>query len=270
MSFDSQVRSAILSVVDLLVQREYVLLANITGNSRFSAEMLERAVSDYGRTLIMPPSGGLPPDLDVTFEDAHPERLHAVMSLWTEEDGQSDLSLKLTLTVRRSNLIDTEIDDLQVMHGGQTRTTAPGTVKRLAIPVSAPPGRLRQTLEPIPRFEHDLTQAELAAIRDAVLALVEHDHVRLLDMGAFNRGADPYMWTKDYGPWPEVHLRLPPGDPREWDLDVYRDDDHPREASVDLTMWTEEEGRSDLTLQLELATDDAGHTSARIRDLHVM
>jgi hypothetical protein len=40
--------------------------------------------------------------------------------------------------------------------------------------------------------------------------------------------------------------------------------------SLDVDLWTEEEGRSDLTLQLEIRLDEAGAPIVAIQDLHVL
>jgi hypothetical protein len=37
------------------------------------------------------------------------------MSLWTEEEGQSDLSLELTLILNNHGLIDIQVDGLHVL-----------------------------------------------------------------------------------------------------------------------------------------------------------
>jgi hypothetical protein len=87
----------------------------MTGSVRLTAEMLERAVIEYGRTLTLPPGGGMPPDLELVAEDAHPGHLHVVMSLWTDEEGQSDFSLELILILNNHGLIDIQVDGLHVL-----------------------------------------------------------------------------------------------------------------------------------------------------------
>ena len=115
-----------------------------------------------------------------------------------------------------------------------------------------------------------LTSAELDAVRDAVSAVVLADHDRLVAMDAFVGGSDPYLWTRDYGALGrQVHLTMPPGDAQDWALHVIRFDNEPIAAAVDVDMWTVEEGRSDLTLQLEVRTDLEGRTTTTFRDLHV-
>jgi hypothetical protein len=108
-----------------------------------------------------------------------------------------------------------------------------------------------------------LTPDEQAAVEFAVRAVVEHDADALARMHV--RG-DLYMYTRNYDRWGQVHLVMPP--------DLAESQTVIRAANgavlVDVDMWTVEEGRSDLTLQLELRStaDDAIEVS--IEDMHVL
>ena len=85
-------------------------------------------------------------------------------------------------------------------------------------------------------------------------AVVGRDHERLRviapDVG------DLYMWTRDYGTYGDVELVMPPGPPAEWSIETV--DVVDGNKSVDVEMWTKQEGRSDLALQ-------AGATRGRSR-----
>jgi hypothetical protein len=111
----------------------------------------------------------------------------------------------------------------------------------------------------------ELDDSELAAVVAAVRAVVGHDHEALAAMGVA-AGDDPYTWTRGYGRWGEVELLMPPGEPREWEIDVIRGG----ALWVGVEMWTRQEGRSDLTLQLELEADRSGEPRTRFSGLHVM
>jgi hypothetical protein len=89
------------------------------------------------------------------------------------------------------------------------------------------------------------------------------------EMNAFEHG-DPYEFTHEYGRWGDVHLVMPPGDPRTWAINVTRDDDDGGWLAVEIEMWTREEGRSDLTLELELEHQPAGELKTEFANLHVM
>ena len=113
----------------------------------------------------------------------------------------------------------------------------------------------------------ELDEAELQAVVALVQALVTRDVEALTQAGAYDGGADPYVWTRGYGKWGEVHLVLPPGNPSTWAGGVYRGQDG--WVGVDVAMWTVEEGRSDLTAQLALAPGSPW-PQARFEGLHVM
>lgn len=116
----------------------------------------------------------------------------------------------------------------------------------------------------------ELTTAELAAVEAIVRALVAGDVEALRAAGGFDDGADPWLWTRDYGDHGRVELVVPPGDPRDWDGAVYRSDTDPTLAAVEVDMWTAQEGRSDLTLQLDLVPTPTGAVTPTFRDLHVL
>ena len=112
----------------------------------------------------------------------------------------------------------------------------------------------------------DLTEEEVALVERAMRALVERDRAALEQMGAYDDGADPYLWTRGYGQWGQVDLVTPPGSPREWSVNGGRDTDD-GDAWVDVDLWTAQEGRSDLTVSLELIP---AQDRVRIEDLHVL
>jgi hypothetical protein len=114
----------------------------------------------------------------------------------------------------------------------------------------------------------DLADDELAAVVAAVEALVSEDAEALSAMGAYENGSDPYLFTRDWREWDEVHLKTPPGDPRSWNISVVRT--VRGTCDVDIEMWTEEEGRSDLTLQVELTRASDGSLRTTFENLHVL
>jgi hypothetical protein len=115
-----------------------------------------------------------------------------------------------------------------------------------------------------------LTRGQVHAVAEVVRAVVERDEKAL---GVFpGDDADAfYAWTRDYGTYGEVHLTLPPGEPDSWALDVthVRGSD-PAQLFVVVEMWTTEEGRSDLSLEVRLIAvgDDTWQPTAEA--LHVL
>ena len=109
--------------------------------------------------------------------------------------------------------------------------------------------------------------SECGAARDrgAVRAVVGHDQERLAEIAA--DAGDLYVWTRREGSH-DVELVMPRGSVEEWPLDVCDVDDGSKHIVVD--MWTEKEGRSDLSLELELRQAATGVWETRVLDLHVL
>jgi hypothetical protein len=114
-----------------------------------------------------------------------------------------------------------------------------------------------------------LDDAQLAAVSEAVTAVISRDS-KALRLLLDERDQDIYRWTRDYGAHGPVELVMPPGPPSGWAIDS---SEVSREGGggiwVVVEMWTREEGRSDLSLELKLQQDQGGWT-ARIHDLHVL
>jgi len=110
-----------------------------------------------------------------------------------------------------------------------------------------------------------LSESELEAVVQAVRAIEEEDVERL---GTMTSSVDDlFQFTHHYGRWNTVEVIAPPGDPATWRMDVYRWDEG-RGASVDLPVWTQQEGPSDLTLSLDIESHGDG-VVVRLESLHV-
>src|SRR5688572_13959012 len=90
-------RAQVQHVVDLLVSKRYDELVKITKGKRLSRKMIQRAIEEYGRELIRPPSTAYDTLDTVEVTDAQPQRWSIRCDLWTREEGRSDLSLELTV-----------------------------------------------------------------------------------------------------------------------------------------------------------------------------
>lgn len=123
--------------------------------------------------------------------------------------------------------------------------------------------------DPPPTDAAELGEDELAAIVAAVSAVVSQDAEGLARINAYDDGVEPYEFTHDYGRWGDVQLVLPPSDPRTWAMSVARRDDG-RSVFVAIEMWTRQEGRSDLTLELVLQQSAAGSNGVEFQGLHVL
>lgn len=105
----------------------------------------------------------------------------------------------------------------------------------------------------------------LRAVEETVRAVVDRDHDHLVVVAP--DADDLYLWTRDYGQYGSVELVMPPGPPQEWDIcwtDMSDGGSH-----VAVGMWTRQEGRSDLTLELHLHSVD-GQWRSRFLDLRVL
>jgi hypothetical protein len=111
-----------------------------------------------------------------------------------------------------------------------------------------------------------LSPAALLAVEEAVRAVVDHDDERLA-LWAADAG-DLYVWTRDYGSHGVVELVVPSGAAEDWDIHSTDLDDGGKHVAVGL--WTRQEGRSDLTLELVLHCDGHGRWRPRIVGLHVL
>jgi hypothetical protein len=111
-----------------------------------------------------------------------------------------------------------------------------------------------------------LSPAALLAVEEAVRAVVDRDDERLALLAP--DAGDLYVWTRDYGNHGVVDLVVPPGTAEDWDMDSTDMHDGGKHVAVD--MWTRQEGRSDLTLELQLHCDEDGRWRPRIVNLHVL
>jgi hypothetical protein len=111
-----------------------------------------------------------------------------------------------------------------------------------------------------------LSPDALLAIEEAVQAVVDHDHERLALLAP--DAGDLYVWTRDYGRHGVVDLVVPPGTAEHWD--IHSTEQHDGGKHVAVGMWTRQEGRSDLTLEVQLDRDNHGRWRPRILDLHVL
>jgi hypothetical protein len=106
---------------------------------------------------------------------------------------------------------------------------------------------------------------ELRAVEEAVRAVVARDDERLSTLAP--DVDDLYLWTRDYGRFGAVELVMPPGDAAAWALEVVVTAQGTKHVVV--PMWTRQEGRSDLALELEVREGEPGKWTARILDLHL-
>jgi hypothetical protein len=107
MTIDEKLSHAVRGVVELLVNADIGGLANQCVLSRLTKEDVRSVVNEYGRKLVLPPSDAYR-ELDaVRVSSTDIPRWSVRMPLWTKEEGRSDLTLELTVTMGAN---DTQID----------------------------------------------------------------------------------------------------------------------------------------------------------------
>lgn len=112
---DPAMEAAIRIAVDLLVRGQYVALEAMTRGRRLAADDLERAVREYGRTLVPLPEKGWREVDVIPVQNSDPPEFHVEAPLWTAEEGLSDLVLELTMTALPQAVYDIQVADLHVM-----------------------------------------------------------------------------------------------------------------------------------------------------------
>lgn len=110
---DEELKQLIRSVLEQLVHRRYTELEHLTGGKRLTANEIRSAVSEYGRTLRMPPHLN---DIDTVPIASVPGGSWSIyVPLYTEEEGRSDLTLLLRINRDRDGSWQTIIDDIRVL-----------------------------------------------------------------------------------------------------------------------------------------------------------
>lgn len=108
-------QAAVTMLTNLLAAGDYVTAERMTRGRRLSASDLQRAVEDYGGTLVPLPAEALE-NLDVVeVRDSDPAAFSVVVDLWTAEEGRSDLTLELELVDRFEGAYDVMIQNLHVL-----------------------------------------------------------------------------------------------------------------------------------------------------------
>lgn len=105
--FEPQVRDVVAS----LVRGDYAAVERLSGGVQLRAEHLAHAVGAYGRRLVVPPPGAAPLDVVECLDGTG---WSVVVPLWTAEEGESDLTLELTVRRGPDGAHRIEVDSLHV------------------------------------------------------------------------------------------------------------------------------------------------------------
>lgn len=112
---DPRIAATVVQILQWLAAGDFAAIEKYTHGVRLSASLLEEAVHDYGRTLVMPPQSALDCLDVVEIENSDPCAWSIRVDLWTVEEGRSDLSLECTLIDSPGAMLTAEIDNLHVL-----------------------------------------------------------------------------------------------------------------------------------------------------------
>jgi hypothetical protein len=115
MSDLSQLRSAVLLVTHMLANADYHGLEALTHSRRLTTNELARAAREYGGTIVTLPEPALQQLDIIEVTGVQPRQWNVNVTLWTVEQGASDLTLELTVKETAQETFDIEIDDLHVL-----------------------------------------------------------------------------------------------------------------------------------------------------------
>lgn len=106
--------SVIRSLAIRLANGEYGAVIQECSTSRLTADDVRQVIRDYGRTIVEPPPEAYD-DLDaVEVQDAKQPTWSVQASLWSKEEGRSDLTLEVTAS-QSGDRWEVELDDLHVL-----------------------------------------------------------------------------------------------------------------------------------------------------------
>jgi hypothetical protein len=111
---NADLESIVFDIVSEIATGDCKTLISQYPNSRVKAIDIESAIKEYGRVIIPPPQGAYS-DLDAVVVKGASQPTWSVRApLWTKEEGRSDLTLEMTITLRigEQNVM---IDDLRVL-----------------------------------------------------------------------------------------------------------------------------------------------------------
>ncbi|UJR86106.1 DUF7668 domain-containing protein [Sandaracinus amylolyticus] len=111
----SRIEAALRTIAALLVQKDYSGVEALTGGVRLKEPEIARAIAEYGRTLVSPPSEAFGVLDVVPIRASKPPAFSVRFRLYTLEEGESDLELQLTLIEESGREgMRVELDDIIV------------------------------------------------------------------------------------------------------------------------------------------------------------
>lgn len=116
MAANNRLMDTALRLTQLLVDEEYTTIERLSDGEGLNAAQLSEAVEDYGRHLMMPPDEEFETLVHVyPVEGAEHPEWNIDIDLWTEEEGQSDLTLQVNIVESAPAQWRLRIEDLHVL-----------------------------------------------------------------------------------------------------------------------------------------------------------
>ena len=246
---------------DMLAKGEYEDLAAWTNGRHLSAVELRRRVGPFDGRLVRIRSAGKgePDSRSMRHEDRTTYDLSVPM--WTDE-GQSALTLEVRIVEFHDGRVGVEVLDV---HKISETDPARAPVARTEPLPKNPKPRPREA--PPKPSDHPVPERWRPLLAEIIHRLVIGDYAGLARDGSVSYTDDPSddsigMWIEDY-PWRMVDL------PEE----AWAFSDHfqvgPNSWSVVVSLWTAEEGLSDLSLEA-IVYEDGPNVTVKVDMVHVM
>jgi hypothetical protein len=108
------VKAAVEAVISRLVAGDYDELERMTCGKRLKSHDIATAVKNYGRTLIEPPFDASDSIDAVEIKNIVPPAWSVRVSLWSVEEGRTDLTVELTVKQKESGY-EMELDNIHVL-----------------------------------------------------------------------------------------------------------------------------------------------------------
>ena len=96
---DLKIRSAARFVLNLLTQKDYASLSDLTapGPVHLNADDIQRTIESYPATIRLPEESELVIDV-VELENSFPRQYSVDVAVFTVEEGRSDLTVRMIVT----------------------------------------------------------------------------------------------------------------------------------------------------------------------------
>jgi hypothetical protein len=109
-----QLKRTTSEILSRLARGEYDSVVNSASKSRLTSNDLRAVIEDYGRHLIPPPPEASELVDAIRVDRAVVPTWSVRTPVWTREEGRSDLTLELTISID-SGRPSVELDDLHVL-----------------------------------------------------------------------------------------------------------------------------------------------------------